>query len=230
MLAKLINQYRLFSRSWLMSIMSIPYGLSLQKIRLQLLSWSLCGRATRYQLGNIFFKERNLLDTCCYGETPWIALHRLAKKVKLTTDTRLLDMGSGVGLAACWLSIHTGCRVLGVERNPALIKLGNRLVNGCRLADRISFLEADMFTLPVQAVDVIYIYHSALDDLSILRLGKQLAHYPPEVKIITITYSFVEILPDYFELESCFDGWFPWGVTGIYIQRPKKNKNLKISH
>ncbi|MBE8215054.1 MAG: class I SAM-dependent methyltransferase [Endozoicomonadaceae bacterium] len=222
MLRKMINRYRLFSRSFLMSLISIPYGLSWHKMRLQLLGWCLCRRHQRYRIGNIFFKKKGLLDTCCYGETPWITLHRIAKKINIHDKTCVMDLGSGVGLATLWLSIHTGCRIIGVEANEQLLVLANRLASACRLADRVTFLQEDMFTLPYQKVDVIYIYHSALDDISIKRLGEQLMQYDSRVQIITITYSFVEVLPDHFELTSCFEGWFPWGITGIYVQHTKK--------
>jgi len=51
-------------------------------------------------------------------------------------------------------------------------------------------------------------------------MGKQLALYDTHVKIITVSYAFDEILPEHFETEQQFDGWFPWGITWVYIQRP----------
>lgn len=207
-------------RNIVLTLISLPYWINRKVIRMELLAWALCSKAHRYQAGNLFFKKKGTLDTHCYGETPLITLERIAKHAGINNQSRVLDMGSGAGRAAVWLAIKKGCTVLGAEQNPRLVHLATRLATGCKLKEQVTFIEADMITLPPQDVDIIYIYHSALDDRSIEAMGRQLGYYGPEVKIVTVSYALEEILPGYFETEYQFDGWFPWGVTWVYIQRP----------
>ena len=215
-----ITKIRNTARSITLSLLSIPYCFNYKVIRMELLAWALCHKPKRYQTGNLFFEQQGSLDTHCYGETPLITLERIAKFAKINNKSRVLDMGSGAGRAASWLAIKKGCHVQGIEKNPKLVALSQRLAKGCHIENQATFIEEDMFTLPPQDVDVIYIYHSALDDKSIEKLGRNLGLYGPEVKIITVSYALEEILPGCFDIEQQFDGWFPWGVTWVYIQRP----------
>ncbi|MCY4330499.1 MAG: class I SAM-dependent methyltransferase [Endozoicomonadaceae bacterium] len=215
-----ITQIRIIARSVVLWLISLPLMMNVRVMRMELITWALCRKHKRYQKGNLFFHKQGILDTCCYGETPLITLERIAMHAKIDYGSSLLDMGSGAGKAAAYFTIKKSCRVLGVEKNPEMLSLANRMARGCRINDRLRFIDADMFTLPVQDVDFIYIYHSALDDISIEKIAKQLSRYDPKVKIITVSWALQEVLPGFFTIETQFDGWFPWGLTWVYVQRP----------
>src|SRR5262245_63710848 len=60
-----------------------------------------------------------------------------AKRVALTEDSRVLDVGCGVGGPARYLAHSYGCRVDGIDLTPELIETGRVLTKRCNLADRV---------------------------------------------------------------------------------------------
>ena len=57
-----------------------------------------------------------------YEPTPYVCLERLAKEKLITRETTVLDYGSGKGRAAIFLAAVTGCRALGVDFDPWMVK------------------------------------------------------------------------------------------------------------
>ena len=211
---------RMTLRNFLLILLGVPCWLNFKTLRMELIAWALCRKSDRYYIGNLFFHKQGLLKTHCYGETPLITLKRIAKRTGVNNQSRILDMGCGAGRASAWLAIKYQCHVTGVDQNPEFIRLAQRLSAGCRMTERLSYIKDDMLTYSKQNVDMIYIYHSALDDLTIEKMAKHLQTCDTHVKIVTVSYALNDILPGSFEIEAQFDGWFPWGLAWIYIQRP----------
>ena len=60
-----------------------------------------------------------------------------AKRIAVTDDSRVLDVGCGIGGPARYLPHNYGCRVEGIDLTPELIETGRVLTERCKLADRV---------------------------------------------------------------------------------------------
>jgi SAM-dependent methyltransferase len=81
-----------------------------------------------------------------------------AKRIAVTDDSRVLDVGCGIGGPARYLAHNYGCRVEGIDLTPELIETGRVLTERCKLADRVVLQVGNALDLPYpdQAFDVVW--------------------------------------------------------------------------
>ena len=65
-------------------------------------------------------------------------------------DTRVLEVGCGVGATACYLAKTYGCRVVGVDLRESMIARSNERAQKEGVADRVEFRVADAQNLPFE--------------------------------------------------------------------------------
>jgi cyclopropane fatty-acyl-phospholipid synthase-like methyltransferase len=80
-----------------------------------------------------------------------------ARKITLTQDSRVLDIGCGLGGPARYLANSYGCRVDGIDLTPELIETGQVLTERCGLSGRVVLRIGDALDLPYpdEAFDVV---------------------------------------------------------------------------
>jgi sarcosine/dimethylglycine N-methyltransferase len=71
-----------------------------------------------------------------------------AKRVSITEDSRVLDVGCGIGGPARYLAHRFGCRVDGIDLTPELVETGRVLTERCKLADRVVLQVGNALQLP----------------------------------------------------------------------------------
>lgn len=76
------------------------------------------------------------------------AVREAAIELSLTRDSRVLDIGSGVGGPARYLAHTIGCRVTALEVQPKLHALGADLTKRCGLDARVTHVRGDAPTQP----------------------------------------------------------------------------------
>jgi ubiquinone/menaquinone biosynthesis C-methylase UbiE len=83
---------------------------------------------------------------------------RQAQRITLTEDSRVLDVGCGIGGPARYLAHTYGCRVDGIDLTPELIETGRVLTERCKLADRVVLQVGNALDLPYpdQIFDVVW--------------------------------------------------------------------------
>ena len=81
-----------------------------------------------------------------------------AERIALTQDSRVLDVGCGIGGPARYLAHTYGCRVDGIDLTPELIETGQVLTERCKLADRVVLQLGNALDLPFpdQTFDVVW--------------------------------------------------------------------------
>jgi sarcosine/dimethylglycine N-methyltransferase len=67
---------------------------------------------------------------------------RQANRVALSEDSRVFDVGCGIGGPARYLARTYGCRVDGIDLTPELIETGRVLTERCKLADRVAMISS----------------------------------------------------------------------------------------
>lgn len=73
---------------------------------------------------------------------------QLARAMKLTEDSAVLDIGSGLGGPARTLAEEYGCRVTGVDLTPSFCDTAQVLSKWVKLDDRVTFRRGDATDLP----------------------------------------------------------------------------------
>jgi sarcosine/dimethylglycine N-methyltransferase len=89
------------------------------------------------------------LDQWHYHGTEAIAA--AARTLGLTAESRVLDVGAGVGGPARYLAHTTGCHVTALELQRSLHDIGVDLTRRTGLADRVTHICADALTHPLAA-------------------------------------------------------------------------------
>ncbi len=83
----------------------------------------------------------------------------------ITKNSRVLDVGSGLGGPARYLAEKTGCRVTAVELQPDMDAVASSLTQRCGLSDQVQHLCGDVLTATIEegvydaVVSWLAIYH-----------------------------------------------------------------------
>ena len=88
-----------------------------------------------------------------------------AKRIALTKDSRVLDVGCGIGGPARYLAHTYACRVDGIDLTPELIETGRVLTKRCKLADHVALRVGNALELPYseQTFDVVWCQNVAMN-------------------------------------------------------------------
>ncbi len=70
-------------------------------------------------------------------------VERLAARLEIARDHRVLDIGSGLGGSACWLAKTFGCSVLGLTLSPVQAQAAEKRASEEGVSDLASFREHD---------------------------------------------------------------------------------------
>jgi ubiquinone/menaquinone biosynthesis C-methylase UbiE len=89
----------------------------------------------------------------------------LAAQMNLGADSRVLDIGSGLGGAARTVAEAYRCHVTGIDLTPAFCEAADVLSAWVKLGDRVAFREGDATSLPFgdDAFDAAMTIHAAMN-------------------------------------------------------------------
>jgi SAM-dependent methyltransferase len=87
------------------------------------------------------------LDQWHYNGTEAVRL--AAESLDLRSASRVLDIGSGLGGPARFLSYTTGCHVTALELQPQLHEIAANLTQRCDLGERVTHLCGDALNYPI---------------------------------------------------------------------------------
>jgi ubiquinone/menaquinone biosynthesis C-methylase UbiE len=123
-------------------------------------------RLTPQQLSSLdHFHTRGLLATA-----------ELAKLAAITAGTAVLDVGSGVGGPARFLSASLGCRVTGVDLSEPFVDAARYLTERTGQGGQVSFETASALELPFDDgnFDVVLLQHVAMNIADRARLYREI--------------------------------------------------------
>ncbi|MFN8110314.1 MAG: class I SAM-dependent methyltransferase [Thermoleophilia bacterium] len=70
-------------------------------------------------------------------------MDEVIRRMRITADTRLLDVGSGTGGPAVYIAQATGCSIHGIEVNEVGVQVAESLARNAGLGDRVTFTLGD---------------------------------------------------------------------------------------
>jgi arsenite methyltransferase len=78
------------------------------------------------------------------------ATEELVKRCHITKDSRVLDVGCGVGATPCFLAKKYGCKVVGIDIVEGMIEKSIKRAKREGVTDRVAFKVADAQDLPFE--------------------------------------------------------------------------------
>jgi SAM-dependent methyltransferase len=80
-------------------------------------------------------------------------------------DTRVLDIGGGIGGSARLLADVTGCRVTVLDLTEEYVRIGRELTRRVGLSERVTFVHGDALRAPFDkgAFDVVWTQHASMN-------------------------------------------------------------------
>jgi hypothetical protein len=92
-----------------------------------------------------------------WGPTPMALVEAMLDKAAVGPDDTLIDLGSGDGRFVI-AAARRGAKAIGVEYNPDLVAFSNRRAAEAGVADRASFVQADLFECDFSQATVLTMY------------------------------------------------------------------------
>lgn len=142
--------------------------------------------------------------------TPVRVAARAATLLCSTRQTRVLDVGSGIGKLCSIGALSTLGTWVGVEHHGPLVASATELARDLGVAERTRFIQADAFSIDWNEYDALYFYNpfelplfegrlSPTRDVQIARVQQRLEALPSCTKVVTF-HGFGGVMPPSFEL------------------------------
>ena len=131
---------------------------------------------------------------------------------KVSPGDIVYDLGSGDGRIVILAAQKYGARGVGVELDPRLVEISRQVAREGEVADRVSFIEGDLFAADISSATVVMLYlSSAVNRRLEPKLRREL---PPGARIVSHQFRIGEWTPD--ETVRAEDGTdlFLWVIPG----------------
>lgn len=115
--------------------------------------------------------------------TPEEVVAQMLKLAKVTKDDVIYDLGSGDGRIVIAAVKQSGARGVGVDIDPQRIREANENATKAGVADRVKFIEQDLFKADVRPATVVTLY--LLPDINLRLRPKLLSELRPGTRIIS---------------------------------------------
>lgn len=142
--------------------------------------------------------------------TPAAVVEKMLDMARVTRDDLVMDLGSGDGrniIAAA----KRGARAIGVEFNPEMVELSQRLAREAGVADLATFIRGDMFTADISKATVMALF---LLPANLERLSPTFLTLAPGSRLVMNTFDIPDWEPD--EKETVGDDCTTWCTSLLY--------------
>src|SRR5215470_17555275 len=93
-----------------------------------------------------------------YVPTPWVIVDAMLGLADIRADDVVFDLGSGDGRLVIEAAARFGSRGVGIELQPELIELANAGAKKEGVADRVKFIQGDLFETDIREATVVTLY------------------------------------------------------------------------
>jgi SAM-dependent methyltransferase len=129
-----------------------------------------------------------------YVPTPHHVVAEMLRLASVTPDDVVYDLGSGDGRVVIAAGKHFGARAVGVDIDPERIEEGRTNARNGGLADRVQFLEQDLFTTDLREATVVTLY--LLPKLNMQLRPKLLSELRPGTRVVSHAFDMEDWQPD----------------------------------
>ena len=149
-----------------------------------------------------------------YVPTAPSVVERMLEVAKVGPQDFVIDLGSGDGRINITAAQKRGARGFGIEIDRELIAKATANARAAGVSDRVSFIEADLFTADLSQATVVTIY---LLKRATMKLRDRLFELKPGTRIVSHAASMGEWRADHFEMLDVKDKVRPDAPSKTYI-------------
>ena len=124
--------------------------------------------------------------------TPQALVEKMLDLAKLTPQDYLMDLGSGDGRTVI-TAAKRGATAQGIEYNPDMVDLSKRNATAAGVADKATFVKADLFETDFSKAQVVTMF--LLPSIN-MRLRPQILKMRPGTRIVANTFTMEDWEPD----------------------------------
>ena len=154
--------------------------------------------------------------------TPQQLVDTMLDMAKVTPQDLVMDLGSGDGRTVI-TAAKRGARAMGVEYNPDMVQLSKSNAAAERMGDKVTFVQADLFTVDLSKASVITMF--LLPTIN-LKLRPSLLDLKPGTRVVSNTFDMGEWEPDDRKVIGP-EGCTSWCTALLWIIPAKVNGTWK---
>ncbi len=128
-----------------------------------------------------------------YVPTPQDVVEAMLKAASVTKDDILYDLGSGDGRIVITAAKKYGAKGMGIDINPALVAEAKANAEKEKVADKVTFIEGDLFKQDLSKATVITLY--LLPDIN-MKLRPTLLALKPGTRIVSHAFNMGDWEPE----------------------------------
>ena len=129
-----------------------------------------------------------------YVPTPWVIVDAMLGLADIRADDVVYDLGSGDGRLVITAAKRFKARGAGIELQPELIELANAGAKKEGVADRVTFIQGDLFETDIREATVVTLY--LLPRFVTRLVPRFLAELKPGTRIVSHDYPLAPWPPD----------------------------------
>lgn len=129
-----------------------------------------------------------------YVPTPWVIVDEMLKLADIRADDVVYDLGSGDGRLVITAAKRFKAHGVGIELQPELIELANAGAKKEDVADRVKFVQGDLFETDIREATVVMLY--LLPRFVTRLVPRFLSELRPGTRIVSHDYPLVPWPPD----------------------------------
>ena len=129
-----------------------------------------------------------------YVPTPWVIVDEMLKLADIRADDVVYDLGSGDGRLVITAAKRYQARGVGIELQPELIEMANAGAKKEEVADRVKFVQGDLFETDIREASVITLY--LLPQFVTRLVPRFRAELRPGTRIVSHDYPLLPWPPD----------------------------------
>jgi hypothetical protein len=153
--------------------------------------------------------------------TPQALVDKMLEMAKVTPKDYVIDLGSGDGRTVI-TAAKRGSKALGIEYNPDMVELSKRNAAKEGVADKASFVKADLFESDFSQAQVITMF--LLPSINI-KLRPKILNLKPGTRIVSNTFDMEDWKPDETaNVEGCTN----WCTAHLWIVPAKVEGSWKM--
>jgi hypothetical protein len=135
--------------------------------------------------------------------TPQVTVDKMLELTGVTASDYVIDLGSGNGITVI-TAAKKGATALGVEFNPEMVALSQRLAREAGVSHKATFVQGDLFEAELSKATVITLF--LLPDIN-LKLRPKLLDLKPGTRVASNTFTMDDWEPDAREMLPNCTSW-----------------------
>jgi len=129
-----------------------------------------------------------------YVPTPWVIVDAMLNLADIRADDVVYDLGSGDGRLVITAAKRYKARGVGVELQPELVEMANAGAKKEEVADRVKFIQGDLFETDIRDATVVTLY--LLPRFVTRLVPRFMAELRPGTRIVSHDYPLAPWKPD----------------------------------